>query len=106
MSQSIYTLGETVTASSWCIANPGVESVAVEGKSWIVRPNGDTIPEVRLGADGSFVLSSGFDMDIGPRALFTVGPGTDTGSYEFNCRLLDPVTGETIMLVQNFFDVQ
>lgn len=98
--------GDTVTASVFRLANPGAEAIAVEWKSWLEGPGFDPIPLINAGADGSLVLQAGLDVDIGPVPLFTVAPATPRGRYEWNCRLIDPVTGETGSTDVNFFDIE
>lgn len=106
LSQSVYTLGETVTAQTWRISNQAGNNVAVELKAWLRSP--DVPPEsyFNVGATGSLVLPPGFDRDIGPRTLFTVEPDTELGAYEFNCRTMNPTTGATTTLDENLFTVQ
>ena len=61
---------------------------------------------INAGADGSIVLPPGFDHDFGPLALLPVTPGLPGGSWELNCRLLDPVTGEELALDVNPFEIE
>ena len=49
---------------------------------------------------------NGFDNDFGPLYLLPVDRTLMAGGYEFNCRLLDPATGETLTLDVNPFDIR
>lgn len=104
--RSANTDGDTVTARVFRLANPGTEGIAVELKSWLEVPSFDPVSLINEGADNSLVLPVGLDVDIGPVPLFTVTPATPRGRYEWNCRLIDPVTGEIKSTDVNFFDVQ
>jgi hypothetical protein len=106
LSQTLYVDGDTVTAATFRLANPGAEAVAVELKSWLEGPGFDPISLINAGADGLLDLQPGFDADIGPLPLATVTPGFPRGRYEWNCRLIDPVTGEIRATDVNFFDIE
>jgi len=105
MSQTSYTGDETVTAQVFRLANLNPNAVAVEWKVWVTIPDGISLPLVNVGADRSLILPPGFDHDFGPVAL---GPATrfPLGTYELNCRLLDPVTGRPIICDHNPFEIQ
>lgn len=106
MSQSSYLDGETVTASILRVANPDSEPVPIEFKVWIGIPDGQVFSMINVGADGSIILPSGFDQDLGPLPLFQVDTGLPRGTYEFSCRMLHPVTGKTFTVDQNYFEIQ
>ena len=95
-----------VTAQVLRLANPGPNPVPVEWKLWLIIPDGTLVPIINLGADGSLVLPPGFDQDFGPVPLFPVTANTPLGTYELNCRLLDPVTGRQLALDLNPFVIQ
>ena len=59
------------------------------------RPQPGPTSVVNAGADGSLTLAAGFDQEFGPIDLFVVRAGFPSGTYEFSCRLLDPITGQT-----------
>lgn len=99
-----YSTGEIVTMSVFRVANPSPVSVAVELKLWLSTPYGDH-PILSLGADGSLVLSPGYDADFGPVPLFWLAPETPTGSYGIHCRVLEAVTGKSRHLDENGFAV-
>ena len=59
-----------------------------------------------VGADGSFVISPGFDQDFGPLPLFLVSADLPRGTYEFSSRMLNPITGELLSEDLNPFEIQ
>ena len=106
LSQASYVDGETVTADSLRLANPGSDSVAIELKGWFEQPDADPINRLNRGAHGSLVLPPGFDLDVGPVPLLQVRARLPRGGWEFNCRLIDPVTGAELSLDLNLFELQ
>ena len=106
LSRGVYMDGDTVTATVFRLTNPGTEAVAVELKSWLEGPNFEPIPLINEGADGTLVLPAGFDANLGPLPLLTVTPAITRGRYEWNCRMINPVTGESRSSDINLFDVQ
>ena len=52
------------------------------------------------------VLPADTDADIGPIPLLSIIPGFPRGYYRQDCRLLDPLTGETTANDINRFEVQ
>jgi len=106
MSKANYVNGDTVTAQILRLANPATISVAIEIKVWFEAPTSPPITFVNLGADGSVVLSAGFNQDFGPRALFQITPAMPRGPYAFSCRIIEPVTGELLTEELNVFMVQ
>ncbi len=89
--------GDTGIAQVLQVTNPTASPVAVEFKLWFVMPGRSApIVFVRGGADGSFVLRPGFNQNFGPLTLFTVQPTFPRGTYGFNCRFLDPVSGRVL----------
>lgn len=107
MSQAVYIDGETITADAFRIVNLNTAPLALEWKVWLVIPNLPPISLINLGADGSFALPSGTDVDLGPLPLLPVTAVLPRGAgYELSCRLLDPVTGRLLMEDRNFFELQ
>lgn len=104
--QGIHGDGDTVTATVFRLANPGTKAVSVELKNWLEGPGFEPLPLINEGADGSLVLPAGFDVNFGPLPLLTVTPAIPRGRYEWNCRMIDPVTGESRSSDTNLFDVQ
>ena len=98
-----YVDGDTVTADVFRFANPTAASLALEWKVWLGVPGIPSIGVVNLGADGSFVLPAGTDVDLGPLTILPVTAALPPGSYEFSCRMLDPVTGELLVEDRNIF---
>lgn len=106
LDQATYTAGDTVTAASRRLTNPGADATAVEIKTWLDRPELPPVSILSAGADGSVVLPAGFDQDFGPMALASVTVDTPLGPHALNCRLLDPVTGETLSVDINQFEIE
>ena len=108
LNQSSYVSGDPITADVFRIANLTAASLALEWKAWLGVPNESPIEVVNVGADGSFVLPAGTDVDFGPVPFqpLSVPPGLPPGSYELSCRLLDPVTGELLTEDINVFEIQ
>ena len=108
MSQASYVNGETVTASTFRLANPTAEPVVVELKVWIGTPipGLPVVSMFNVGADGSFVVPAGLDADFGPFPVFPVGAGLPRGSYEFSSRILHWVTGELLSEDLNPFAIE
>ena len=105
MSQESYVNGETVTATVFRLTNPTVEPVALELKVW-VRINDCLISAFNLGSDGSVAIPAGFDQDFGPFSLRLVTDEVPRGVYEFNSRILDPITGRVLSEDINSFTIQ
>ena len=106
LSQPVYIDGNVVTATTLRAANTGTAAAQVEVKMWFEGPGISPVSFLNLGADGSLQLPPGFDTNLGPLQLFTVSPALPRGAYEFNCRFLQPVTGETTVLDENPFTIQ
>ena len=105
MSQASYVDGETITADVFRIANLTGASQALEIKIWLGVPGASPI-DVPLGADDTFVLPDGTDVDLGPVPLLPVTAALARGGYEFSCRMLNPTTGRLLREDRNFFDLQ
>jgi hypothetical protein len=98
--------GDQVIAQVARLANPGPNPVPVEVKLWFEVPESPPVPFLTVGADGSFVLPSGFNQDFGPLTLATVQASYPRGQYQFNCRLLHAVTGAPLAEDSNPFQLQ
>jgi hypothetical protein len=125
MTKSVYAEGEMVTAQVLRIANLAENPAAIELKIWLTLDSTSS-SLVNDGSDGRFVLPAGFDTDVGPldlggnwaaasRSLGFRPPVTPAhvpkeagspGSYEFSCRILDPVTGELLSEDRNPFEIE
>jgi hypothetical protein len=105
-SQSTYSSGDQVQASAFRFANPGSTSVATEIKVWFGLPGGTNASLVNVGSNGSVVLPAGLDVNLAPLTLFQVTPSTPLGTYQFDCRLLDPITGQVFSSSLSSFVIQ
>jgi hypothetical protein len=107
LSQATYIDGETITADVYRYANLTSLPITLEAKVWWGLPAEEPpISITNLGSDGSVVLSPGTDVDVGPLPLQPVTSAMARGSYEYSCRMLDPVTGELLAEDRNFFEIQ
>lgn len=69
---------------------------AVEAKVWIERADGFLVSAINVGANGGTFLAGGFEQLLPQSPLFAVQPSTLLGDWRVGCRLLDPITGETL----------
>jgi hypothetical protein len=107
LNKTTFVNGDQVIAQVARLANPGSNSVPVEVKLWFELPGSPPpVPFLTVGADGSFVLSPGFNQDFGPLDLATVQASFPRGPYSFNCRLLHAVTGAFLSEDFNPFQIQ
>jgi hypothetical protein len=106
LDQTTYTNGQTVNASTFRIANQSGAALATEFKSWIAVPGFPSFSFINAGANGSVVLPSGTNVNVGPFSLFPVTAALPRGFYEFSCRVFDPVTGATLATSQSPFVLQ
>lgn len=105
LTQTAYSDGETVTVSSWRLANRSSATAEIELKAWLLVPQVSPIGLVNVGADRSLSLPPNFSHDFGRFPLFQVNAGFPVGTYGLDCRVLDPVTGATYMLDQTRFQI-
>ena len=103
MNKACYLNGDTVTATSYRLANPTAGTVAIELKVWQGSPGADPTSFDNEGFDGSLQLTPGFDQDSGPLDLFMVTPDLPRGTYEFSSRVLDWITGKQLSVRRNLF---
>lgn len=102
-----YTDGDSVVVDELRLANPGGARVKTEIKIWMHKPDKPPKSVFNLGGFGGIKLPAGMDVDFGPIKLIReITPNTPRGTYEFSCRLLDPVTGGLLWEDRNFFDVE
>lgn len=106
LNQTSFVNGQTVTAQVLRVTNGGAVPVAIEFKFWFDPPGLPPHSFSRGGADGSFVLSPGFNQNVGPLNLLPVTAALPRGSYSFGCRFLNPVTGALITEDLNLFTIQ
>jgi hypothetical protein len=95
---------ETVDVGAY-FANASATGRAVEAKVWIARADGMLFSAINVGADGQNFLASGFENLLPLSPLFTVDASTILGDWEVGCRLLDPITGETLAQDLDTFQV-
>jgi hypothetical protein len=100
-----YTDGETVTATVRRLVNLGDAPVPVRLRIAVTRPSGPPVVLLDKGGDGSFVIQSGTDEDLGPKALFDVGPGMERGQRSLDCRLTEPSSGELLAVDHSTFQI-
>ncbi|WP_089721602.1 S8 family serine peptidase [Candidatus Entotheonella palauensis] len=107
MSQDAYVNGDEVTAMEVRITNTGPELVPIQVKIWQVSPDMPAMPpEVPIDFSGlPSDLPPEYDQDFGPHTFFQVTEDTPRGRYEINCRLIDRVTGETLVTDINPFRI-
>jgi len=103
LSKVCYLPGDTVTVNSYLLENNGLNTVPVELKAWQRVPKTGIVPYDNQGSDGSLQLAPGFALDSGPFDWFSVTPDVVHGSYEFNSRLLNPITGADLSVRRNIF---
>jgi len=106
MSQESYTDGDTITVSAARLVNLGDDAVTSRFRLFLVPPVGPPSVLLDVGADGSFQIPAGADRDRGPVSLNTVDPDMPRGAYSLNCRLDDPVTGQTLAEDRADFEVE
>jgi Concanavalin A-like lectin/glucanases superfamily/Purple acid Phosphatase, N-terminal domain len=96
MDRTAYSVGDTVTASSFSISNPSGLSRSVELKTWLVTPALEPITLKAEETAGLFTLPAGMALDIGPLSLFDILSDLPAGTWQVDARLVDPVTGDLI----------
>jgi hypothetical protein len=79
---------------------------AIELKVWIERADGLRVSAVNVGAEGTHVLLAGQDLTFGSIPLFLVEGEIPFGQWTIGCRILDPITGETLAQDGDSFPVQ
>ncbi len=87
------------------IGNGSAIDRPIEVKIWIERADAMLISAINLGADGGTVIGAGAEHVFPAMPLFSVGPTTILGDWQIGCRLLDPVTGETLASDLDGFEV-
>lgn len=105
ISKPTYGNGDTVTATEFRLEN-GSAAAPCELKVWLGVPGIAPIGVLNLGSDGSFVLPSNLDVDLGALTLFPVSVSLPRGNYEFSSRMVDPITGKTLSEDLNPFVIQ
>lgn len=106
ISKENYLSGETITAGTYHISNPSNHDQRIELKTWLTSPEGKQIPVGNVGADGQYVIPSGSDAEYGPVQVLPVTDQMPAGGYEFNTRMIHPVTGAVLGANIKSFTVQ
>jgi hypothetical protein len=106
MSKASYINGNQVVAEVLRVSNFDIVPDAVELALWVQGPSIRPVSFANLGADGGLTLPAGFDQDVGPLSIFTVQAAIPRGTYMFNCRIVDPVTKQTIIEDLNAFQIE
>jgi hypothetical protein len=97
LNQGVFFIGDVVTADTLRIATT---SEVVDLKFWLTAPGFPPLPWA------SAPIPALYDQNFGPLPLFTVEETFPVGIWEFNCRMTSIVTGETLVLDQNPFEVR
>jgi hypothetical protein len=105
MSKRVYRPGDTVGVRAYWISNPSGDSRGVELKTWIAAPGLAPIPAGNMSLEEVTILPAGLDRNFAPMPLFQVSANLPEGSYEFNARMIDPVTGDVLSEAINPFSV-
>jgi hypothetical protein len=105
-SQSTYSTGDQVQITSLRFTNPGATAVPTEIKVWLGVPGAINASLLNAGSNGSAVLPAGLDVNLAPFTLFQVTQATPHGTYQFSCRLLDPITGQELSARMRSFVIQ
>jgi len=105
LGQSSFQNGEQISIQVFRLGNQKLTPLAIEFKLWLEVPGPVAVGLGQSGADGSFVLPAGFNQNFGPFNLFAVAPTMPRGSYAFNCRMLNPVTGALMAEDINSFEI-
>lgn len=106
LNKTTFVNGDQVVASVFRFGNSQAAGLAVELKLWFELPGLAPVSLARSGADGSVVFPAGFNQNFGPVPLFTIAPSMPRGTYAFDCRMVNPVTGATLTEDLNLFQVQ
>ena len=106
MSQSRYINGDVVIAQTIQVTNTTADQLSIESKFWYDGPEYSATTFGPGGLNGLFVLDGRYDENLGPLTLSPVTSALPRGTYSFNCRILDPVTGETLTEDLNPFEIQ
>ena len=103
LNQAVYTAGEKVVADVARLVNPTPDPEIVDLRIWFVDPSQGK--ELVL-LEQEVNLPSGFYQDFGPTTVGTVKASDPVGAFELNCRLQHSVSGETLHLDVNPFEIQ
>jgi hypothetical protein len=85
--------GATVQMTTLRYANLGPIPLGTRLRLSLELPVPVTIQVIDLGADGSFAIPAGLNVDLAPVNMFTVQPSQPRGAFALRCALEDPATG-------------
>ncbi len=105
MSKSAYQLGDSVNTSSYWISNPSDEPLKVEVKSWLSAPGREPVAVSAQGSNSLLELPAGLDRNLGTLEIFQVSPMVPAGAYQFNVRMIDPITGTQLAGSHDSFSI-
>jgi hypothetical protein len=106
LNKASFTNGETIVVQSFRVVNRTDGEVAIEIKTSLDAPGLPPLPGLNFGSRGRLLLPPGYDADLEPVPLVTVGPATVRDTYGLTCRLVNPVTGETLHEDVNVFRIR
>jgi hypothetical protein len=94
LDKTTYSRGDVITASTLKVTNPTASPVPFAYDLWFDIPGSKLLSFVRGGSDGSVISPPGTQDYSGMVVASSAQTsGAPVGSYNFGCRLLDPVTG-------------
>jgi len=97
----------TFTLTEFRPKNPNPFPTLVRRQVWLVIPNIGNLNLIDVGADGVFSLPGNLDQNGGPISLFSINPlFPPKGSWQFNSRLTDPMTGVVLSEDINPFEIR
>lgn len=96
LTKNQYAPGETITAGVARIFNPSDVDRPVELKTWLASTSEEPLSIGNVGSDGQYILAAGSEQDFGPLQVLPEDRDLPAGQYEFNARMLNPVTGDLL----------
>lgn len=104
MNKQLLANGDSVIAQSVRVTNPSALPQQIHYRFWLDITGFPPVVFAQGGADGSVVLTPGFNSELGPISLFQVSEPLPRGTYAFGCRFVDTVRGNVLAeSVQPFF---
>lgn len=106
LNDTVYVNGETLQITTLRYANLGPTPLGTRLRLQIELPFPVTIQVVDVGADGSFAIPAGLNVNLAPVTMFVVQPGQPRGEYALRCALEDSATGHVQAEDRVRFDIQ